>query len=326
MSKDLKIVFMGTPEFAIPSLNILIEKGYDIVGVITAPDRPAGRGRNIQESPVKLFAKSKGLTILQPANLKDPGFIQELSELGGNLQIVVAFRMLPEVVWQMPEFGTFNLHASLLPNYRGAAPINWAIINGEKTTGITTFYINERIDTGDVLLQQKVDIGPTDSAGDLHDVLQERGAGLVLKTVEGIADDMLEKQAQNDPIAIGSKSGELKLAPKIFKEDCKLDWSATADQVFNKIRGLSPYPGAWTVLKDTEGNEHQWKVFESEHSDKDLSAGAIETDGNSYLTVGTSAGSISLISIQIAGKKRNSIVDFLRGFRLDSSWNFQLTS
>ncbi len=318
MDKDFRIVFMGTPEFAIPSLSILIENGYTIVGVVTAPDKPAGRGRNIHESPVKLFAKSNNLTILQPTNLKDQGFIDELAALNGNLQIVVAFRMLPEVVWKMSEFGTFNLHASLLPNYRGAAPINWAIINGEKTTGITTFYINERIDTGDILMQQQVDIGPTDSAGTLHDVLQAEGAELVLKTVEGIDKDILEKQPQKD-----SDGQKLKLAPKIYKEDCKLDWNAPADQVFNKIRGLSPYPGAWTVLEDNNGNTHNLKIFEAEHSNKTLSAGAIETDNNSYLVIGTSGGSISLRSVQLAGKKRNSIVDFLRGFRLDNTWKIQ---
>jgi len=315
MSKEFRIVFMGTPGFAIPSLSILIENGYHIVGVVTAPDKPAGRGRNIQESPVKIYAKSKNLTILQPTNLKDPEFIDNISALNANLQIVVAFRMLPQVVWEMPEFGTFNLHASLLPNYRGAAPINWVIINGEKTTGITTFYINERIDTGDILMQNKVEISPQDSAGTLHDVLQAQGAELVLKTVEGIDNDMLEKQAQID-----FETDNLKLAPKIYKEDCKLNWSSPAVQVFNKIRGLSPYPGAWTVLKDNKGKEQQLKIFEAEHSDRPLSAGAIESDSNTYLLIGTSKGSISLKSIQIAGKKRNNIVDFLRGFRLDKTW------
>ena len=309
---------MGTPEFAIPSLSILLQNGYDIAGVVTAPDKPAGRGRNIQESPVKLFAKSNNLTILQPTNLKDQGFIDELSALNGNLQIVVAFRMLPEVVWKMPEYGTFNLHASLLPNYRGAAPINWAIINGEKTTGITTFYINERIDTGDILMQQEIEIGSQDNAGDLHDVLQDRGAELVLKTVEGIGNNMLEKQPQDD-----SEAGELRLAPKIYKEDCQLDWNAPANQVFNKIRGLSPYPGAWSILSDNEGKEQHIKIFEAELSDKPLEAGRIETNNSSYLLAGTSTGSISLKSIQVAGKKRNSIVDFLRGFRLDDTWTFQ---
>ncbi|PCH93490.1 MAG: methionyl-tRNA formyltransferase [Bacteroidetes bacterium] len=317
MSKDFRIIFMGTPEFAVPSLSILIENGYHIAGVITASDKPAGRGRNTQESAVKQYAKSQNLTILQPTNLKDEVFIEELQALNGNLQIVVAFRMLPEVVWQMPEFGTFNLHASLLPNYRGAAPINWAIINGEKTTGITTFYINERIDTGDILMQEEVDIGPHDSAGTLHDSLQIKGATLVLSTVQGIANDSLEEQSQND----NGENG-LKPAPKIYKEDCKLDWSQDADQLFNKIRGLSPYPGAWTILVDNDGNEQSLKIFEAELSDNMLLVGSIETDNSSYLLVGTSNGSIALKSVQLAGKKRNSIADFLRGFDLDKKWRF----
>lgn len=237
----MRIVFMGTPDFAIPSLNILVEAGHDVVGVITAPDRPAGRGLQLKPSPVKAFALEKGLKVLQPEKLRDPDFLAELRGLNAELAVVVAFRMLPEVVWGMPPLGTFNLHASLLPDYRGAAPINWAIMNGEKESGVTTFFLEKEIDTGGILLQEKVQIPKDWTAGDLHDALMEKGAQLVLKTVKGIEKGQLKGAAQV------LREG-LNAAPKIFKDDCKIDWTKPAEQVHNLIRGLSPFPTAWTTL------------------------------------------------------------------------------
>ena len=239
--RDLRIVFMGTPEFAVTSLGKILDSGYQVVGVITAPDKPAGRGRKLTQSAVKKFALEKGLNVLQPTKLKDAGFLESLEALGANLFVVVAFRMLPEAVWKMPLYGTFNLHASLLPQYRGAAPINWAVINGEKETGITTFFINERIDTGEMILQERTEIGETETAGQLHDRLMVLGAGLVTKTIDLIAADKVKTEVQPE-------SDELKPAPKIHKETCRVDWQKDARSIINLIRGLSPYPGAWSTL------------------------------------------------------------------------------
>src|ERR1043165_9173853 len=246
----LRIVFMGTPEFAVASLDALVNKGYNIVGVITAPDKPAGRGMKLQESAVKKYAVEKGLRILQPEKLKNPQFLDELKSLNADLQVVVAFRMLPEVVWNMPALGTINVHASLLPQYRGAAPINWAIINGEKQTGITTFKLKHEIDTGDILLQETINIGEDETAGELHDRMKEIGAQLLVKTIKGIADGSLKETPQ--------PPGDIKHAPKIFTETCHIKWNKSLNSIYNLIRGLSPYPGAFTLL-----DEKVLKIFKA---------------------------------------------------------------
>jgi len=302
----MKIVFMGTPEFAVASLNALFEAGYDIVGVVTAADKPAGRGQKLQESAVKTYAVSKGLNILQPLKLKDPDFIEELRALQADLQVVVAFRMLPEIVWDMPAKGTINLHASLLPNYRGAAPINHAIINGETESGATTFFLKHEIDTGDTIFSVRVPIADDDTAGDLHDHLMEAGAGLLLKTVNAIADGQYKEQPQ-------ISSEELKHAPKIFKEFCKIDWNQPAKTIYNLIRGLSPYPTAFTSL-----NDKTIKIFKAayEEAEPEVSPGNYLTDGKTYLKFAAPDGFIQLIDVQYEGKKRMTVAEFLRGMRL----------
>ncbi len=302
---------MGTPDFAVESLKILVENGYNIVGVITAPDKPAGRGQKLRKSPVKVYAESKGLKVLQPTNLKDPAFIDELKSLDAQLQVIVAFRMLPEVVWSMPPFGTFNLHGSLLPQYRGAAPINWAVINGEKETGVTTFFLRHEIDTGNIILQEKIAIGPDDNAGVVHDKLMETGAKLVLKTVELIASGEVKTTPQHR-LAEGE---ELMPAPKIFKDDCRIDWSQNAQIVHNKIRGLSPYPAAWSEFVLADGKKIQFKVYESVMSEcPGTEPGKVTSDGKNYVEVGTGEGCIRIKRIQLAGKKQLPVQDFLRGF------------
>ena len=302
---------MGTPDFAVESLKILVENGYNIVGVITAPDKPAGRGQKLRKSPVKVYAESQGLKVLQPTNLKDPAFNEELKSLDAQLQVIVAFRMLPEVVWSMPPLGTFNLHGSLLPQYRGAAPINWAVINGEKETGVTTFFLRHEIDTGNIILQEKIAIGPDDNAGVVHDKLMEIGAKLVLKTVELIASGEVKTTPQHR-LAEGE---ELKPAPKIFKDDCRIDWSRNAQIIHNKIRGLSPYPAAWSEFVLADGKKIQFKVFESEKSEcPGTEPGKVTSDGKSYVEVGTAEGCIRIKRIQLAGKKQLTVQDFLRGF------------
>jgi len=302
----MKIVFMGTPEFAVASLNALFEAGYDIVGVVTAADKPAGRGQKLQESAVKTYAVSKGLNVLQPLKLKDPDFIEELRALQADLQVVVAFRMLPERVWNMPVKGTINLHASLLPNYRGAAPINHAIINGETESGATTFFLKHEIDTGDTIFSVRVPIADDDTAGDLHDHLMEAGAGLLLKTVNAIADGQYKEQPQ-------ISSEELKHAPKIFKEFCKIDWNQPAKTIYNLIRGLSPYPTAFTSL-----NDKTIKIFKAayEEAEPEVSPGNYLTDGKTYLKFAAPDGFIQLIDVQYEGKKRMTVAEFLRGMRL----------
>lgn len=311
-SGGLRIVFMGTPEFAVASLHALVEAGFNIAGVITAPDKPAGRGMKLTESAVKKYATEKGLHILQPSKLKNPEFLAELHALHADLQIVVAFRMLPEVVWKMPPLGTINLHGSLLPQYRGAAPINWAIINGEKETGVTTFKLKQEIDTGDILLQEKILIGENDTAGQLHDVMKEIGANLLVATVKGIEDGSLQETSQSK--ALEHFRGELKHAPKLFTETCTINWSKSCDEIYNLIRGLSPYPGAITSF-----NRKILKIYQSgkEKISPAHAAGAHTTDGKNYLKFACSDGYIHATDIQLEGKKRMLIEEFLRGYRFD---------
>ena len=303
----LRIVFMGTPEFAVPSLNTLVDHGYEVAAVITAPDKPGGRGLQLTPSDVKVAALKHGLRILQPTNLKDPAFLEELKSIGANLQVVVAFRMLPEAVWSMPSLGTFNLHASLLPQYRGAAPINWAIINGEKETGVTTFFLKHEIDTGSILFQEKETIHPEDDAGTLYQRLMEKGAALVLKTVQAIESGQYRPLAQHEP-------SDLKHAPKIFRETCRIDWNSGSEQIVNFVRGLSPYPAAWTEL---EGKN--FKIFRaSVVTDKPrLTAGAIDTDHKTFLHVGSFDRRVAVEELQPEGKRRMKIADLLRGYKFE---------
>ena len=302
----LRIVFFGTPHFAVASLKALVEAGYNVAGVVTAPDKPAGRGQQIQVSAVKEYALSQGLQLLQPHKLKDPGFLEELDSLQADLQVVVAFRMLPEVVWAAPRLGTVNVHASLLPQYRGAAPINWAIRNGETETGVTTFQLQQQIDTGAILLQQAVPILPADTAGTLHDTLQATGAELLLKTVAGLSAGTLTAVPQT------AAENEIKHAPKIFKDDCAIDWNLPAEAVHNKIRGLSPYPAAFAQL---EGKS--LKIFQSrfETDAQNLPAGQWDTDGKTYLRARAQDGWVWAEEVQLHGKKRMKTEDFLRGYR-----------
>lgn len=304
----MRIVFMGTPDFAVASLKALIESGFDIAGVITAPDKPSGRGQKINESAVKKFAVEKGLRIMQPLKLKDPEFIDELRSLKADLQVVVAFRMLPEVVWNMPPKGTINLHASLLPHYRGAAPINWAIINGETETGVSTFFLKHEIDTGDILFIEKVKIEDWETAGDLHDKLMVSGAKLLVKTVKAIESEDYTEIPQ-DGIAVK----ELKSAPKIFREDCQINWNKHTLEVYNLIRGLSPHPTAFCTLIEKTLKIYQAKPELLTHNHK---PGFIETDHKSYLKFACSDGWISVLELQLEGKKRMKIDEFLRGVRL----------
>lgn len=302
----MKIVFMGTPDFAVASLDAIVQANFDVVAVVTAPDKPAGRGQKLNESAVKKYAVEKGIPVLQPEKLKNPEFIEELRSYQADLQVVVAFRMLPEIVWNMPAKGTINLHGSLLPQYRGAAPINHAIINGEKESGVTTFFLKQEIDTGDIILSDSVPIADDETAGDLHDKLMVVGANLLVKTLHAVeANNITEQpQPQND---------DLKHAPKIFKEDCKIDWNNPAQTIHNLIRGLSPYPTAFTIL-----NDKNLKVFKAEIEDKEpgIVAGGFLTDGKTYLKFAAKDGFIKLLDIQYEGKKRMLIEDFLRGMRL----------
>jgi len=304
----MKIVFMGTPDFAVASLNALLEAGFDLVGVITAPDKPAGRGQKINESAVKQFAVEKGLKILQPVKLKDPEFIQELRSLHADLQVVVAFRMLPEIVWNMPAKGTINLHGSLLPQYRGAAPINWAIINGEKESGVSTFFLKQEIDTGDILFSEKVNIEEKDTAADLHDKLMTVGSKLLVKTVKAI------KSSNYKEIPQDIKKGEtLKSAPKIFREDCQINWNQPAMTIYNHIRGLSPYPAAFCLFQGKKLKIFQAKVDYSKHS---FEPGSFQTDHKATLQFACADGFISIQELQLEGKKKMKTDEFLRGIRL----------
>jgi len=300
----LRIVFMGTPSFAVPSLSILLENGFEVVGVITATDKYGGRGKKtLIESDVKKFAKSKGLPILQPKNLKDPAFLEDLALWKANLQIVVAFRMLPEVVWNMPELGTFNLHGSLLPKYRGAAPLNWAIINGDKETGVSTFFLQHEIDTGDLLLQESLPIGENETAGELHDRMMELGATTVLKTVQQIKKQEITGQKQND--ALASK------APKIFHDTCQVDFHQNTQQVHDFIRGMSPYPAAWTLL---DGKTLKLLRSTKEMETPKTPPGSFETDNKSFLRIATLDGYVHIHELQLQGRKRMPTTMFLNGF------------
>ena len=313
MPEKLRIIFMGTPEFAVESLRALLKNDQQIVGVITTPDKPAGRGKQMTESPVKQFARKAGITpILQPENLKSPEFIENLKALRADLQLVVAFRMLPEIVWSMPPKGTVNLHASLLPDYRGAAPINWCIVNGEKESGATTFFIEKDIDTGKIIFQDKVEIGPRMNAGQLHDILMIKGSQLLVKTVNAIAENQYPSVSQSELI----NSTIIKQAPKIYRDDCRINWNNNAEQIYNLIRGLCPYPAAWTEISD--GNSTlMLKLYESSYEIKKHSykPGTLFSNGTDFLKVASADGLISIDNLQAAGKKRMEITEFLRGFK-----------
>ena len=300
---------MGTPQFAVASLDELLQAGSNIVGVITAPDKPAGRGQKVSESAVKQYAVANGLRVLQPTNLKDPEFLAELRSLEADLQVVVAFRMLPEVVWNMPPKGTINLHASLLPQYRGAAPINWVLINGEKESGVTTFFLKHEIDTGDVLFTEKVTLTGHETAGELHDRLMYKGAGLLVKTVKAVESGRYQEHPQSEILP----DEPLRAAPKIFKELCVIDWNKTTTEVYNLIRGLSPVPTAFTTL-----NDKTFKIFNARAEDTHpaISPGGFLTDHKTYLKFATKDGFISVTDVQLEGKKRLDIAEFLRGVKL----------
>ena len=312
--KDLRIVYMGTPEFAVESLKRLVEGGYQVVGVITMPDKPMGRhGSVLQPSPVKQYAVSQGLRVLQPEKLKNEEFLEELRALKADLQIVVAFRMLPEVVWNMPRLGTFNLHASLLPQYRGAAPINWAVINGETETGITTFFLKHEIDTGEIIDQVRVPIADTDNVEVVYDKLMKLGGDLVVKTVDAI----LEGNVKAIPQEQLATATELRPAPKIFKETCRIDWNAGVKKVYDFVRGLSPYPAAWTELHQGEAAPMSLKIFETEKvfTPHSLKPGTVVTDKKTYFHIASTDGFLRVLSLQLAGKKQMDVADFLRGYR-----------
>lgn len=313
--EGLRIVYMGTPDFAVLPLKKLVESGYQIVGVVTNPDKPAGRGQQLQESAVKKYAREAGLKILQPEKFRDEHFLNELADLKADLQLVVAFKMLPEVVWGMPRLGTVNLHASLLPDYRGAAPINWAIMNGEKVSGVTTFLLKHEIDSGNIIFQEPVEVTDEMTAGDLHDLLMEKGADLLLKTVDAIADgnfpliDQTELLKGRDPIH----------APKIFKEDMRVDWHQPLQKIYNHIRGLAPFPAAWMELQHlVSGHSCSLKIFRAEKVCRPVNhpVGEILTDGKKTFEVCVEDGILRILELQLAGKKRMGVEEFLRGFKL----------
>lgn len=312
--KSLRIVFMGTPDFAVATLGALLMNGFNVVGVVTVPDKPAGRGRKLSKSAVKEFAEFSSLPIFQPADLKSDDFISELKKLNADLFIVVAFRMLPKVVWKIPSIGTINLHASLLPNYRGAAPINHAIINGETVTGVTTFFIDEKIDTGNILLREEVRIFPFENAGDLHDRLMKHGARLVIKTIAEIADNSFKPTPQSGLLINGES---IKQAPKIHPDDCIIDWNNDTVKVHNFIRGLAPYPGARSFFKNNLST-HSFKLLESqtEIEKHNLMPGEIVSDGKHFIRIACKDGFISIVSLQLEGKNRMNTIEFLRGFRI----------
>ena len=312
--EDLRIVYMGTPDFAVESLWCLVEGGYNVVGVITMPDKPAGRGHKLQFSPVKQYALEHSLPLLQPEKLKDEAFVEALREWKADLQIVVAFRMLPEVVWNMPRLGTFNLHASLLPQYRGAAPINWAVINGDTETGITTFFLRHEIDTGEVIQQVRIPIADTDDVGIVHDKLMMLGGKLVTETVDAILNDAVKPIPQEEMAVVG----ELRPAPKIFKDTCRIDWNQPVKRIYDFIRGLSPYPAAWSELVQPDGETVVMKIFETEKiiQSHQLTPGTLLTDGKTYIHVAAADGIIGIRALQLPGKKRLKTDELLRGFRL----------
>lgn len=320
--KDLRIVFMGTPEFAVASLDALVQAGYQVVAVVTAPDKPAGRGMRLSESAVKKYAVEKGLKLLQPVRLKDPVFIDELRSLHADIQVVVAFRMLPEVVWNMPPMGTINVHGSLLPQYRGAAPINWAVINGEKETGVTTFKLQHEIDTGNVLLQESFAIGDDETAGEVHDRMKDIGAALLVETVKGLANGTIKETAQpHVPLTTRPNSVQpgrpspstfLKHAPKIFTETCRINWNKPVNDIYNLIRGLSPFPGAFTTL-----GESTLKIFRAKKNTAKplIPPGKYESDGRHFLRYAAADGYIEIVELQLEGKKRMPVDAFLRGYK-----------
>ena len=312
MKSNLRILFMGTPDFAVHILDSIVKNEFKVVGVVTVPDKPAGRGQRIHESAVAKYAKKHNLNLLQPPKLKAKSFLQNLEDLKVDIAVVVAFRMLPEEVWKLPRLGTFNLHASLLPQYRGAAPINWAIINGETQSGVTTFMIDEKIDTGNILLQEKVEILPTDNAGNLHDNLMHTGADLVIKTIEGLGDESLKAIPQKE-------SSSLKPAPKIFKEDCRIDWTKSIEDIQNLIRGMSPYPASWTMIS-TQGNEKMLKIYSSniEKIEHDRVPNSVFKEQNK-LGIAHQDGIIWLEEVQLEGKRRMKSLDFMNGYPLDES-------
>lgn len=322
---SLSIVYMGTPDFAVEPLRALLSNGYNVVGVVTTPDKPAGRGMKLQLSPVKQFALEHGLPVLQPEKLKDEAFLEALSALKADLQVVVAFRVLPEVVWSMPSMGTFNLHASLLPQYRGAAPIHWAVMNGETVTGVTTFMLNKSVDTGDVLLQEELSIGPKETTGSVHDRLMKLGAEVVVRTVEALLDGSIQARPQHEWAVPESK---LKPAPKLFKDNTRLDWSKNGRFLFNFIRGLSPFPTAWTVLVPRQSNGeppipvkiYEAMFVEAEHG---FPPGTLVTNHKIQLYVAVEDGYMSILCLQSAGRKRLGVEEWLRGFSGVENWCFQ---
>ncbi len=316
--EDLRIVYMGTPEFAVESLKRLVEGGYNVVGVVTMPDKPMGRHQDVlSESAVKKYAVEKGLKVLQPVKLKDEAFVEELRSLKADLQIVVAFRMLPEVVWSMPRFGTFNAHASLLPHYRGAAPINWAVINGDTETGMTTFFLKHEIDTGDVIQQVKIPIADDDNVEVVHDKLMALSGDLVLETVDNIIAGTVKSIPQSEMC----DCTELRPAPKIFKETCMIDWNKTTKQVYDFVRGLSPYPAAWTTLVAPDGKELVMKFFTTEKLiGEGGTVGSVRTDGKKSFDIALHDGYLRIKELQIAGKKRMDVESFLRGFKLSNEF------
>lgn len=313
MNESLSIIFMGTPEFAVASLDALIKSRHKVLAVVTAPDRPASRGLKLQQSAVKKYAVEHNLPVLQPEKLKDEEFINELKKLNPDLIVVVAFRMLPEVVWKLPKYGTINLHASLLPQYRGAAPVNWAIINGEKQTGVTTFYINEYIDRGNIIKWKPVNIDENDTAGTLHDKLMKVGSILLVETLDSIIAGNFIPQVQDT-----FNDGDFKPAPKIFRENCRINWTKNAEQVHNFIRGLSPYPAAWTEIVNKEGKKLVMKIFSSAiRPDITLSPGMLSVKDNTYIYIGCNDGAIEIKELQLEGRKTMPAADFLRGFKLE---------
>ncbi|MDE6178329.1 MAG: methionyl-tRNA formyltransferase [Duncaniella sp.] len=314
--EDLRIVFFGTPEFAVESLRAIDEAGYNIAGVVTMPDKPAGRGHRMYQSPVKEYAAARGLRLMQPARLKDPAFIDELRSLEADLFVVIAFRMLPEAVWTMPPLGTFNLHGSLLPRYRGAAPINRAVMNGDTETGVTTFFLKHEIDTGDIIDRESISVGPDDTAGDVHDRLMAIGARLTLKTIGDIVAGTLETIPQ-DSLTAGTEPTP---APKIFHDDCRIDWTRTAREIHNHVRGLAPWPGAWTRVALEDGTEGEMKILATSlggDAGPGLSPGTAEMSGG-RLMAGTADGCIEIVTLQAPGKRRMSAAEYMRGLRRDS--------
>jgi methionyl-tRNA formyltransferase len=317
--KKLRIVFLGTPEFAVPSLEILLKNNYEIAGVVTAPDQPSGRGLQLTPPAIKKFALQNNLEIFQPERLRDEKFLNEIKKLNAGLQIVVAFRMMPKELWQMPPLGTFNLHASLLPQYRGAAPINRVIMDGERETGVTTFFLKHEVDTGNILFREKVLIDENETAGELHDTLKIIGGDLVLKTVKAIESNNYKEIPQSE---LMSKGELLKTAPKIFREDCKINWNQNVEVIHNQVRGLSPYPGAFTEIVSPAGQKYLIKIFKSEKEISSINTfpGIIETDEKTYLKIAGTNGFIKITELQLQGKKKLFTGEFLRGFKVATDW------